>query len=139
VQHSIVDCVFAAIHTHKGTILYGNDYKIDRSPTLGEPPDFSRLRALGKQGVLALITETTNASVSGKTPSEKIAKDLVWDVLIGTEESKSGVMVTTFSSHIARIRAIMRPPTRWAESQCFWAGRWRSTGHGSEDGLRRAG
>lgn len=107
VQHSIVDCVFAAIHTSKGTILYANDFKIDRSPTLGEPPDFARLRALGKEGVLALITETTNAGISGKTPSEKIAKDLVWDALIGTEESKSGVVVTTFSSHIARIRAII--------------------------------
>ena len=107
VQHSIVDCVFAAIHTRMGTILYANDFKIDRSPTLGEPPDFARLRALGKEGVLALITETTNAGISGKTPSEQIAKDLVWDVLIGTEESKSGVMVTTFSSHIARIKAII--------------------------------
>lgn len=107
VQHSIVDCIFAAIHTPKGTILYANDFKIDRSPTLGEPPDFARLRAIGKNGVLALITETTNAGISGKTPSEQIAKDLVWDVLIGTEESKSGVLVTTFSSHIARIRAII--------------------------------
>jgi ribonuclease J len=107
VQHSIVDCAFAAIHTDKGTILYANDFKIDRSPTLGEPPDFTRLRALGKEGVLALITETTNAAISGKTPSEQIAKDLVWDVLIGTEESKSGILVTTFSSHIARIRAII--------------------------------
>ena len=106
VQHSIVDCVFAAIHTKQGIILYANDFKIDRSPTLGEPPDFARLKALGKEGVVALITETTNASISGKTPSEQIAKDLVWDVLMGTEESKSGVMVTTFSSHIARIRSI---------------------------------
>ena len=92
VQHSIVDCVFAAIHTPKGTIIYANDFKIDRSPTLGLPPDFSRLRSLGKEGVLALITETTNASVSGKTPSEQIAKDLVWDVLLGTEESNAGVI-----------------------------------------------
>jgi len=107
VQHSIVDCVFAAIHTKQGIILYANDFKIDRSPTLGEPPDFARLKALGKEGVVALITETTNASISGKTPSEQIAKDLVWDVLMGTEESKSGVMVTTFSSHIARIRSII--------------------------------
>jgi ribonuclease J len=107
VQHSIVDCVFAAIHTDKGTILYANDFKIDRSPTLGEPPDFTRLRALGKEGVLALITETTNAAISGKTPSEQIAKDLVLDVLIGSEESKSGILVTTFSSHIARIKAVI--------------------------------
>src|SRR5512136_2700543 len=107
VQHSIVDCVFAAIHTDKGCILYANDFKIDRSPTLGEPPDFTRLRALGREGVLVLITETTNSAISGKTPSEQIAKDLVWDVLIGTEETRSGVLVTTFSSHIARIKAII--------------------------------
>lgn len=107
VQHSIVDCVFAAIHTKYGTILYANDFKIDRSPTLGEPPDFARLRHLGRDGVLALITETTNAGISGKTPSEQIAKDLVWDVLMGTEESDAGVFVTTFSSHIARIRSIV--------------------------------
>jgi ribonuclease J len=107
VQHSIVDCVFAALHTDRGTIIYANDFKIDRTPTLGEPPDFSRLRQLGREGVLALITETTNAAISGKTPSEQIAKDLVWDVLTGTEETKSGVLVTTFSSHIARIQAII--------------------------------
>ncbi|HOK58115.1 RNase J family beta-CASP ribonuclease [Methanothrix sp.] len=107
VQHSIVDCVFAALHTKHGTILYANDFKIDRSPTLGEPPDFPRLRQLGREGVLALITETTNAGISGKTPSEQIAKDLVWDVLMGTEETESGILVTTFSSHIARIKAII--------------------------------
>jgi ribonuclease J len=87
VQHSIVDCVFAAIHTERGTIVYANDFKIDRNPTLGEPPDFARLKALGREGVLALITETTNAAISGKTPSEQIAKDLVFDVLMGTEEA----------------------------------------------------
>ncbi|HNR59291.1 MAG TPA: MBL fold metallo-hydrolase, partial [Methanothrix sp.] len=81
VQHSIVDCVFAAIHTPRGVILYANDFKMDRSPTLGQPPDFARLKKLESEGVLALITETTNAGVSGKTPSEQIAKDLVWDVL----------------------------------------------------------
>ena len=88
-------------------ILYANDFKMDRSPTLGQPPDFARLKKLENEGVLALITETTNAGISGKTPSEQIAKDLVWDVLMGTEETKSGVLLTTFSSHIARIRAII--------------------------------
>ena len=107
-----MDCVFAAIHTPKGIIVYANDFKIDRTPTLGEAPDFARLRALGREGVLALITETTNASISGKTPSEQIAKDLVMDVLIGTEETRSGVLVTTFSSHIARIRAIIEAAHR---------------------------
>jgi ribonuclease J len=142
VQHSTVDCVFAAIHTDKGCILYDNDFKIDRSPTLGDPPDFSRLRALGKEGVLALIVETTNSGISGKTPSEQIAKDLVWDVLIGTEESRSGVLVTTFSSHIARIKAILdaafemgRKPVLLGRSMEKYWGTAVRTGHSNREGI----
>ncbi len=107
IQHSIVDAAFAAIHTPGGIILYASDFKLDRTPTLGEPPDFQRLRKLGKEGVRAMITESTNSGLSGKTPSEQIAKDLVRDVLLGTEETDSGVLITTFSSHVARINAII--------------------------------
>lgn len=107
VQHSIIDSVFAAIHTPEGVVLYACDFKVDRTPTLEEAPDFQRIRKLGREGVIALITESTNAGRSGKTPSERVAKDLVRDALLGTEESKSGVIVTTFSSHIARINAII--------------------------------
>ncbi|MBU4373769.1 MAG: RNase J family beta-CASP ribonuclease [Euryarchaeota archaeon] len=107
IQHSIVDSAFAAIHTPGGIILYASDFKLDRTPTLGEPPDFQRLRKLGKEGVRVMITESTNSGLSGKTPSEKIAEDLVRDVLLGTEETDSGVLITTFSSHVARINAII--------------------------------
>lgn len=107
IQHSIVDSAFAAIHTPGGIILYASDFKLDRTPTLGEPPDFQRLRSLGKEGVRVMITESTNSGLSGKTPSEKIAEDLVRDVLLGTEETDSGVLITTFSSHAARINAII--------------------------------
>ncbi|NPV63527.1 MAG: RNase J family beta-CASP ribonuclease [Methanotrichaceae archaeon] len=142
VQHSIVDAAFAALHTREGTILYANDFKIDRTPTLGEAPDFARLRALGREGVRALITETTNAGVSGKTPSEQIAKDLVKDVLVGTEETRSGVLVTTFSSHIARIRSIIeasqkmgRVPVLLGRSmEKYWHTATR-TGYAEKNGL----
>ncbi|NJD77289.1 MAG: RNase J family beta-CASP ribonuclease [Candidatus Methanoperedens sp.] len=108
IQHSIVDSAYAAIHTPDGVVLYASDFKLDRTPTLGEPPDFPRLRKLGKEGVRAMITESTNSGLSGKTPSEQIAKDLVRDVLLGTEETESGVIITTFSSHVARINAIIQ-------------------------------
>lgn len=107
VQHSIPDCVFAAIHTPEGIILYANDFKIDRTPIIGDAPDFQRLREIGKEGVIAMITESININKSGKTPSEQIAKDLVRDALLGTEETKSGVIITTFSSHIARLKSII--------------------------------
>lgn len=107
-QHSIVDTAFAAIHTPEGIVLYASDFKLDRTPTIGLPPDFQRLKKLGNEGVRAMITESTNSGLHGKTPSEQIAKDLVRDVLLGTEETDSGVLVTTFSSHISRINAIIQ-------------------------------
>jgi ribonuclease J len=107
VQHSIIDCAFVAVHTPSGTILYACDFKIDRTPVIGEPPNFKRLKQIGRDGVLAMITESTNVARSGKTPSESVARDLVWDALLGTEETESGVIVTTFSSHIARLKSII--------------------------------
>jgi ribonuclease J len=107
VQHSIIDSVFAAIHTPSGAILYACDFKLDRTPTLGDAPDFERLRTLGEEGVIALITESTNSGRTGKTPSEQIAHDMVRDVLLGTEESDVGMIITTFASHIARINSIL--------------------------------
>ncbi|WP_424357948.1 RNase J family beta-CASP ribonuclease [Methanocella sp. MCL-LM] len=107
VQHSIIDSAFAALHTPFGIILYACDFKIDRTPTLGEVPDFKRLKQIGRDGVFAMITEGLDSDHSGKTPSEQIAKDLVWDALLGTEETESGVLVTTFASHIARLNAVI--------------------------------
>jgi len=107
VQHSIIDCVFAVLHTPDGAVVYANDFKLDRTPTLGEKPDFKRLKSLRNDGVVAMIVESVNVQRPGKTPSEQIARDLVRDVLLGTEESGTGVLVTTFSSHIARIKTIV--------------------------------
>ena len=107
VQHSIIDAAFVALHTPQGIILYACDFKLDRTPTLGEVPDFKRLKQIGKEGVLAMVTESLDSSISGKTPSEQIARDLVYDALLGTEETESGVLVTTFASHIARLKSII--------------------------------
>ncbi len=106
-QHSIIDTVFVVVHTPKGAIMYACDFKLDRTPTLGEAPDFNRLKSLGEEGVIALITESTNAGRSGKAPSEQIAHDLVKDVLLGTEESDVGMIITTFASHVSRLNSII--------------------------------
>jgi ribonuclease J len=107
ITHSIPESVIAVLHTPAGAVVYANDFKLDRTPTLDSPPDFKRLKELSKDGVAMLIVESTNSSRPGKTPSERVAKDLVHDVLLGTEETNSGVIVTTFSSHIARISSII--------------------------------
>ncbi|HOB17386.1 MAG TPA: RNase J family beta-CASP ribonuclease [Candidatus Methanoculleus thermohydrogenotrophicum] len=105
-QHSIIDTVFPVLHTPRGAVIYANDFKLDRTPVLGEPPDFARLRQIAKEGVLALIVESTNIENKGRCPSEKIARDLVRDTITSYEDDKSGIFVSTFSSHISRIKTI---------------------------------
>ncbi|MDD1660150.1 MAG: RNase J family beta-CASP ribonuclease [Methanomicrobiales archaeon] len=105
-QHSIIDTVMAVLHTPHGAIVYANDFKLDRTPIIGEPPDFARLRQLGKEGVLALIVESTNIDIKGRTPSERVARDLLRDVITSYEDDKSAILVSTFSSHIARVKTI---------------------------------
>ena len=107
-QHSIIDTIFLVIHTQSGALVYACDFKLDRTPTLGEAPDFERLKQLGDEGVIALITESTNAGRNGKAPSERIAHSMLRDVLLETEESDVGMIVTTFASHVARVNSIVK-------------------------------
>lgn len=105
-QHSIIDTVMAVLHTRDGAIIYANDFKIDRTPVLGDPPDLARLRQIGKEGVIALIVESTNVDKKGRCPSERIARDLVRDTMTSYEDDKGAMIVSTFSSHISRIKTI---------------------------------
>ena len=106
VQHSIIDTIIPVLHTQNGAIVYALDFKFDRTPVIGEPPDFARLRQIGKEGVLALIVESTNIERRGRCPSERIARDLVRDSITSYEDDKNALVVSTFSSHIARIKTI---------------------------------
>jgi ribonuclease J len=105
-QHSIIDTVTPVLHTPDGAIVYALDFKLDRSPVIGEPPDFARLRQIGKEGVLALIVECTNIGRKGRCPSERVARDLVRDTITSYEDDKNAIIVSTFSSHISRIKTI---------------------------------
>ncbi|MSS74310.1 MBL fold metallo-hydrolase [Candidatus Pacearchaeota archaeon] len=104
--HSTIQCAIVAVHTPDGVILYANDYKLDNTPVLGEKPNYKRLKELSKQGVKALIVNCLYAHADYKTPSEKIARGLLEDVMFTTENHKSALIVTTFASHIARLKSI---------------------------------
>ncbi len=107
VTHSTPQTVIIALHTNQGIILYANDFKFDLYPTLGNAPNFKRLEELGKQNVLALICDSTYAGEAIRTPSESIAKQMLKEVLLGTNTKNKNVIVTTFSSHIARLNSIV--------------------------------
>ncbi|MCX6700055.1 MAG: RNase J family beta-CASP ribonuclease [Methanomicrobiales archaeon] len=105
-QHSIIDTVTPVLHTPNGAIVYACDFKFDRTPVIGRPPDFARFRQIGKEGVLALIVESTYIHRSGRSPSERIARDLVRDVITSFEDDKNAIVVSTFASHISRVKTI---------------------------------
>lgn len=105
--HSTPHTVMIALHTKDGIILYANDFKFDLFPTLGKKPNFKRLEELGKQKVLALICDSTYAADARKMPSESIAKEMLKEVMLGIESRNKHVVVTTFSSHIARLNSIV--------------------------------
>ena len=92
-----------AIRTPAGTVVHTGDWKIDPTPLVGAPTDAAKLTALGDEGVLALIGDSTNAVRDGRSPSEAdVAKTLA--ELIRTAPAR--VAVTTFASHVGRIRAV---------------------------------
>lgn len=101
--HSIPEMSALAIRTPQGLIFHTGDWKLDPSPLIGGPIDKDRLSALGDEGVRALICDSTNAYREGTSPSEKdVAKSLSAIV----KGAKGRVVLTTFSSNVARIRAV---------------------------------
>ena len=101
--HSIPESNALIIRTPGGTVLHTGDWKIDPTPILGDPTDEKKLRALGEEGCLALIGDSTNAVREGRSPSEAdVAKTLA--ELIRTARGR--VAVTTFASNVGRLRAV---------------------------------
>ncbi len=105
--HSTLQCSMIAVHTPDGVVLYANDYKLDNTPVMGDKPNYKRLKELSREGVKALIVNCLYAHAERKTPSEKIARGLLEDVMFTTENHNSGLIVTTFASHIARLKSIV--------------------------------
>ncbi len=105
--HSTPHTVMIALHTKEGIILYANDFKFDLFPTLGKKTNFKRLEELGNENVLALICDSTYASDARKMPSESVAKEMLKEVMLGLNSKNKHVVVTTFSSHIARLNSIV--------------------------------
>jgi len=107
ITHSTPQTVMVAIHTEKGVILYANDFKMDDTPVLGLKPNYKVLREIADEGVLCFIVDSLYSGTERKTPSEKIARSLLEEVLLTIQNQKNGMVVTTFSSHIARLKSIV--------------------------------
>src|SRR5262249_239493 len=108
--HSIPESNGLIIRTPLGAVLHTAEWKIDPTPVIGPPTDEAKLRALGNEGCLALIGDSTNAIREGRSPSEADVARCLGD-LIRTAPAR--VAVTTFASNVARLRAVAE-----AAAQC---------------------
>ncbi len=104
VNHSIADSVAFAIHTHMGTVVHTGDFKIDSTPIDGEVIDLARFGELGKEGVLALLADSTNVERPGFTPSEKTVGATFIRQFQGCDDR---IIVTTFASNVHRIQQVL--------------------------------
>lgn len=105
--HSTVQVAIVVIHTDKGLVVYGNDYKFDRTPVIGQQTNIQRLRELGKEGVLAFISDAVRIERSGRSHSESVAREMLKDVVYEIAGDKRGMILTTFASHIQRLKSMI--------------------------------
>ena len=104
-NHSIPDPAALVVRTEAGTVLHTGDWKFDEAPGIGQDTDRKRLAEIGDEGVLALIGDSTNAMVEGRTASESLAFEGL-KAEIGKAAGR--VAVTCFASNVARIDSIVR-------------------------------
>lgn len=109
-NHSIADSVAIAIGTPLGTIVHTGDFKIDLTPVSGEIIDLARFGELGKQGVLALLSDSTNVERSGFTPSEQVVGESLDRYFKDCQER---ILVATFASNIYRLQQVLDIAARY--------------------------
>src|SRR6266849_2182757 len=102
-SHSLIDCFSLAIKTPVGTIIHTGDYKVDETPVIGEAIDLRTLRRYGQEGVLALLSDSTNATVPGRTPSERAVIPAFEEIFA---EAKGRIIVAAFASSIHRLQIV---------------------------------
>lgn len=107
VTHSTLQCVLCALHTKEGVFFYALDYKFDNYPVMEAVTNYKRIKEIGNKGVKALVIEALYSGSERRTPSERIARNMVEDAFSRIKKANSAIFISTFSSHIARLKSIV--------------------------------
>ena len=110
-NHSIADAAALAIFSPAGTIFHTGDFKVDYTPVFGDPADLGRMAEIGKEGCLAMLCDSTNATRPGFTMSEKTVGK-TFD-LIFAEHVNNRIIVATFASNVDRVQQIINTAHRY--------------------------
>ncbi len=104
-NHSIVDAAALAIYSPAGIVVHTGDFKVDYTPVFGDAIDLQRFAELGKKGVLALMSDSTNAERPGFTPSEKTLGPTFDQIF--EEHKNTRLIISTFASNVDRVQQII--------------------------------
>lgn len=119
VTHSIVDALAFGIRTPEGLIVHTGDFKLDQRPIDGRPTDLSMIASWGEQGVLALVSDSTNSIYEGVSGSESLVASTLESLF---SKAKGKIVFTTFASHIHRIQQVVDQAARVGR-KVFFVGR----------------
>jgi ribonuclease J len=104
VSHSIPDCLGIVFHTPEGNVVHTGDFKFDLTPASNQTSDIHKMAEIGQQGVLVLISESTNAERKGLTPTEQIVADHMDEAFMKAEGK---IFVSTFASNVSRVQQVV--------------------------------
>jgi len=110
VNHSIPDGLGLAIQTPVGLFIHTGDFKFDKTPVFEDPTDFEKLAFYGRKGVLALLSDSTNAEVPGHSISEKEVGEAIEGIF---RQTKGRLIVTSFASLISRIQLVINAAVKF--------------------------
>lgn len=103
-NHSIPDCLGIAFDTPEGTVVHTGDFKFDLTPVNEQYPDIHKMADLGKRGVLALLSESTNAERPGFTPSERLVGEHIAEAF---NKATQKIFLSTFASNVHRLQQVI--------------------------------
>ena len=103
-NHSIPDCLGIVFDTPQGTVVHTGDFKFDLTPVNEQYADIHKMAAIGQKGVLALLSESTNAERPGFTPSERLVGDHIEEAFI---KATGKIFLSTFASNINRLQQVI--------------------------------
>lgn len=116
ISHSIPDCLGVVFHTPEGNVVHTGDFKFDLTPVNKQYSDIHKIAEIGNQGVLALISESTNAERPGLTPSEMLVGGHIEEAFFKAEQK---IIISTFASNINRVQQIVHSSKKTNRKLCL--------------------
>lgn len=116
ITHSLAGACALAIRTPLGTVFHTGDFKFDQTPIDGRPPDFAAIGRIGDEGVLCLLSDSTNAERPGHTPSERVVGEAFANIFA---RAHGRLIITSFASNVPRVQQAVDQAERFGRRIAF--------------------